>query len=905
MPLAAGTKLGPYEIVSPLGAGGMGEVYRARDTRLARTVALKILPTELSEHAEAKQRFEREARAISSLNHPHICTLHDVGHQGGIDYLVMEYLEGMTLAARIARGPLPLDEVVKYGVEICEGLEKAHRNGVVHRDLKPANIMLTKAGAKLMDFGLAKASALGASPSSSMTVSLPSSASQPLTSQGTLVGTFQYMSPEQIEGRDVDTRSDIFALGAVLYEMVTGKRAFEGKTQASVIAAILVSQPAAMSSLQPGLPLAVDRLVKKCLAKDPDERWQSVADLASELKWVAESPVPPAGSLTGAGPSRRAWIVSGVLMLLLLASWALMLRDSGKPASTLGTVRFSVYPPEKQEFLAEGDQSLAVSPNGRQLIFAAVDEDGKQYLWLRTVTSLTASKIAGTEGGAFPFWSPESKYIGFFAEGKLKKTPVAGGPTEVVCDVGQGAMGGSWNAQGVILIGSDGTGGNPGRPLNRCLASGSGMSPVTTLGKDEVSHRWPLFLPDDRHFLYLSFNGDPQKRMVYVASLDSGPAVHLLSTPFKVAYGARNLFYIHDRALVAQPLQLSPPRLLGDPVVAADHVSATTVPGVAGFTVSPGGTFAYLSASEPATTQLTWVSRNGNKLSEVGGPASDVSLALSEDGKEAFVGRVVGGSENPIAGEAPTNIWRINLANAGRTRITFGDRNRDENPVLSPDGVHILFASHRGGDAVVYEKEISGGSEQQLLPATENPHPIAWSPDGKYALFHVFGINGRMGLAFTALGGDDKLIPFADAPSNQTQGQFSPDGRWVAYVSDESGRQEIYVTSFPPSEGKWQVSDQGGSQPRWRGDGKELFYLAPEGVLMAVAVKLAPQFSAGKPSALFRLETLRTNVHFYGGMANYAPSRDGQRFLINRVVKGTGLSPINVVLNWTPDSPRE
>src|SRR5260370_1736247 len=520
MALTSGKRLGPYEIFQPLGAGGRGEVYRAGDPRLSRDVAIKVLPAHLSSNAEAKQRLEREAHAISALNHPNICTLYDVGHQNGTDYLVMEYLEGVTLADRLSGGPLPVAQVLKYGVEICEGLERAHRTGVVHRDLKPGNVMLTKTGAKLMDFGLAKELAVSAS-ASNLTLSLTSPLSgHAVTSAGTMVGTFQYMAPEQLEGKDASVRSDMFAVGALLYEMVTGKRAFQGNTHASVIASILSSEPPPVSTVEPTSPPALERVIGKCLAKDQDERWQNAGDLASELKWISQ---PQSSSsflprtTARETDTRPVQIAAVAFLVLAIAGWSLWFFGAGRKADTNGAVRFSVLPPELHPFVAQGEQSLAISPDARKLVFAALDNNGRAYLWVRPFDSLTAYKLSGTEGGSFPFWSPDNKFVGFFAQGKLQKASLAGGPTEPICDVGQGVMGGTWNAEGVILIGSPGTNGDTGRPITRCSDSGSENTPVTKLdpSRKEISHRWPLFLPYGGHFLCMYFSTDPQKRIIY------------------------------------------------------------------------------------------------------------------------------------------------------------------------------------------------------------------------------------------------------------------------------------------------------------------------------------------------------------------------------------------------------
>src|SRR6516162_463900 len=552
MGLAPGHKLGPYEIVAPLGAGGMGEVYRARDTRLERTVAVKILPEHLSHSAEAKQRFEREARAVSSLNHPNICTLYDVGHQDGVDYLVMEFLEGQTLAERLAKGPLPLEQMLKYGIEICQGLEKAHCTGVLHRDLKPGNIMLTKAGTKLMDFGLAKAATAGSPLSSSLglTMSGPS-ADQPLTARGMVVGTFQYMSPEQVEGKEADARSDIFALGALLYEMTTGKRAFTGKTQGSIVAAILAADPPPISTVQPISPPALERVVKACLEKDPEERLQTAHDVKLQLKWIAEggsqAGVPAPLASQRKTRERILWAVS---TFLAAACLALAVIHFGQTKVAQRAIHTYILAPEKSTFAFVGDHTgpLTISPDGTRLVYAALDPDGKQMLWLRPLEAASSQQLAGTEDAAYPFWSPDSRFIGFFAEGKLKTIAAAGGPAQVLCDAPDG-RGGTWNREGTIVFPS-----TFNSPMYRISAGGGTPVQVTDLdaSQGENSHRWPQFLPDGRHFLFYVRSRQGIGAGEYVGSLDSKDKKLLFRNLSNVVYAAPGyLLFVRENTLMA------------------------------------------------------------------------------------------------------------------------------------------------------------------------------------------------------------------------------------------------------------------------------------------------------------------------------------------------------------------
>ena len=899
--LASGSMLGPYEILALLGKGGMGEVYRALDTRLQRTVALKVLSEGLATSGEFRERFSHEARIISTLSHPNIGSLYDIGSHNGIEYLVLEYLEGETLESRLGKGKLRLAEALNFAVDIASALDAAHRVGIIHRDVKPGNIMITRTGAKLMDFGLAKPLLPDTSGNSPVTIATP------ITREGSLVGTLQYMSPEQMEGQELTPQTDIFSFGTVLYEMVTGQCPFQGGSPASLIVAVLQHDPPPIRTLDPILPTALERTLHKCLNKEPEKRWNSAADLRDELRWISESGPHSSATATHLVVRKRAlgasaaWAVAVAALLLAAALYFLLPRRVHDLLP--GPVRFSILPPEESGFTTEGYESVAMSPDGENIAFTALDDEGKAYLWVRSIRSFNSRKLQGTEGGIFPFWSPDSKSLGFFAKGKLRKISIDGGTSVALCDVGSGTAGGTWNTSGEILVGDreQTTSGapQPHRPISMCSETNGGS--LTPLLDNTGSQRWPFFLPDNKHFLYLSFDLDPRKRAVMLASTDSKQAVRLLDSPFKANYGNGYLFFVRDGTLLAQKLDLDSFRLKGEPSVAAEHVSATVVPGVAGFSVAHNGAIAFLSASEPATTQLTWISREGTKLREAAAPASDVGVSLASDEKFALVGRVLSGLDNPIAGEAPTNIWHVDFEQASASRLTFGDTHRDENPILSPKADRFIFASHRGGGALTFMKSIDGErGEQQIMGDVGNPHPIDWSPDGRYLLFHVFGEGGLIGLSTLDLNGPQKLTPYIEPTgSSSAEGQFSPDGRFIAYMSDESGRPEIYVQTFPANNGKWQVSVDGGVAPRWRADGKELYFVSPASVLMAAPIRLTP-FEAGRPTPLFRLNTQPVNIHFYGGMADYAPSRDGKKFLINDVIKGERQNPINIVLNWSP-----
>ncbi len=886
MALTNGTRLGPYEILAPLGAGGMGEVYRARDTRLDRTVAIKVLPSHLSSNNELRQRFEREARAISNLSHPYICTLHDVGHQDGIDYLVMEFIEGETLADRLSKGALPTDQVLRYGIQISDALDKAHRAGIVHRDLKPGNIMLTKSGTKLLDFGLAKLHGGDPAIASSLT-SLPTER-HAITAEGAILGTFQYMAPEQLEGREVDARTDMFAFGAVVYEMATGKRAFTGRSQASLIGAILKDEPPAISTIQPMAPPALDRVVKKCLAKVPDDRWQSAHDLTDELKWIAEAgsqaglPAPVPARLKRR--ERLAWIVLTVLLalalLVLLPFTVAHLRHGS--VETL-TSRFFVSAPEK---LTLG--TVTVSPDGRRLAFVARDAAGRSLLWVRPLDSLEAQPLAGTDNALHPFWSPDSRFIGFFAREKLKKVEVIGGPPITLCNVERG-LGGAWNRDDVIIFAAYTTGG-----LSRVSASGGEPSPVTTLdsSRQEISHRFTQFLPDGRHFLYFARSAQPENSAIYVRALDQPQAKRIIRADTNVAYAPPGyLLFPREETLMAQAFDAASLELMGAPFRVAEQVGRGQT-SEAFFSVSDNGVLVYQSGGT-TKTQLVWVDRGGKQLGAPGPPGYYRQPALSPDEKRVAISR-------PDAQTGTLDVWLMDLERGISSRLTFDPAN-DLSPVWSPDGSRVVFASNRDGPLNLYQKLSSGaGSEEPILKSSDRKYPSDWSLDGRFILYLQNSPNTQWDLWVLPLFGDRQPIPFLQTKFNERRGVFSPDARWIAYDSDESGSYQVCVQSFPPGS-KWQISSEvgssseGGSSLHWRRDGKELFFLSANGKLMAVEVKASAsgvEFSVPRP--LFEAHST----------VGYAVTADGQRFLLNTPVEESASAPITVVMNWTAELKR-
>ena len=655
MPLPVGTKLGPYEIQAPLGAGGMGEVYRARDTRLDRTVAVKILPSHLSSDPDARQRFEREAKIISSLNHPHICVLHDVGHQDGINYLVMECVEGETLAKRLEKGAPPLEQVLKLGAQIADALDKAHRSGVIHRDLKPGNVMLTSSGAKLLDFGLAKPTA----PWADSDTRTAAKESTPVTAQGTVVGTFQYMSPEQVEGKELDGRSDIFSLGSVLYEMLTGQRAFQGQSRLSVASAILEKEPAPISSVKPMTPPSLDRCVRRCLAKDPEQRWQSAGDLADELRWIGgSSDTGIAGP--GAPPRRKlqariALTVAAAGITTAILFGYLHWRDAN--SASRPRIVASIVAPEKMRFNLAGDFSgpVAVSPDGTKLVFSA-----SGFLWVRALNEIAPRRLEGTQDGMFPFWLSNSRFIGFSADGKLKSMEISGAPPVALCDA-PGLRGASWGADGTIIFAPA-----PRTGISRISATGGTPVAVTKLDSAQyTTHRWPHFLPDGKHFLYLASNhGDPHAATteIYIASLDGKLNRPLMHSFAMAEYASGYVLYLRDTTLMAQPFNPDKLEFTGDAAAIAENVIESVSTWGAVFSASQNGVLAYQAGGQHTQqSELRWYDREGKKLGTLGS-GMYYGPRLSPDGTRLAVD----------FGDPNRNVWIFDLRRAVKTRLTFG-----------------------------------------------------------------------------------------------------------------------------------------------------------------------------------------------------------------------------------------
>jgi serine/threonine protein kinase/Tol biopolymer transport system component len=875
MALTAGTRLGPYEILAPLGAGGMGEVYRARDTRLDRTVAIKILPQHLSDNPALRQRFEREAKAISCLNHPHICVLHDVGTQDGLQFLVMECVEGETLAKRLEKGPLPLDQALKYGMQIADALDRAHRSNVVHRDLKPGNIMLTASGTKLLDFGLAKALPPLATGD---TLTAAVTRATPVTQQGTVVGTFQYMSPEQIEGKDVDARSDIFSFGSVLYEMLTGRPAFSGKSQLSVASAILEKEPQPISTLQPLTPPALDRTIRVCLAKDPEERWQSARDLLLELKWIADGGSQAASRSEGIASrktySRLSWALVAVLGLSILV--LLTMSRQRVPAST-APVRFLIHPPENSYINAEGH--AAVSPDGRHLAFVAPGPTGKDILWLRSFDSLAARSLAGTEGALFPFWSPDSRWIGFFANrSSLHKIDITGGPPISVASVLAG-YGGTWSRDGVILFATGAT-----RLLYQVSAAGGEVVPLARGEKSvTVGRLLPHFLPDGKHYLYEG-SQPGAGHAVYVSSLDSDTSKLLVRDGTSPAYQRGYLFYLLGTTLIAQPFDEKRLEIMGDASALAEQVQFFSAS-------NTGAVLAYWTGAAGNIPQLTWFDRSGNRLGTLGDPARQFNIRLSPDGTK-LAAEVYDRQANSMYSES--DIWLYDVSRGVRSRLTSGPGSARV-PCWSPDGKRIIFSSDRKGHFDLYEKAVDGGGNEELVFASEfAKYCQSWSPDNKFLILMTISNDSSTDTDIWTLPlfGGRKPLPYLQTKFDEFGGRLSPDGKWVLYSSDESGRHEVYVRPLHGSGGKLLVSAAGGFTPVWSHDGKEIFYLSLNSELMAARVSQnGSELAIDVAHLLFQ-----TQAEFFLPIFDVSP--DGRRFIIVTTMPQKSRSPITVVVNW-------
>jgi Tol biopolymer transport system component/tRNA A-37 threonylcarbamoyl transferase component Bud32 len=876
MPIASGTKLGPYEILSPAGAGGMGEVYRARDTRLDRTVAIKVLPQHLSDKPELKQRLEREAKSVSNLSHPNICTLYDVGEQEGATFLVLEFLEGETLEQRLTRGPLPAEQVLRLAIEVTDALEKAHKQGIIHRDLKPSNVMLTKAGAKLMDFGLAKLMEQPAPMAAAL--SELTAENRKLTAEGSIVGTFQYMAPEQLEGREADARTDIFGLGMVIYEAATAKPAFSGKTKASLIASILSSEPPAITTLQPMTPPALDRVVKTCLAKDPDERFQTAHDLKLQLQWILEG-----GTQAGVAAPVAAQRLLRRRLLLAAAGvgWAAALGAAITAVVLSGHLRqkerplaAEMSPPPGMDFAGAVLGAPAISPDESRLAFVAGDAKGAR-LWVRDLASGRTDALAGTDGAAFVFWSPDSRSVAFFSGGKLKKIEAGGGPVQILCDAPEG-RGGSWSPNGAIVFTP-----NIYESLYR-VSEGGGTPEKITNAKPGWTHRNPTFLPDGEHFLFIA--REPSGTVagsLYAGSLQGGEPKQVLERASNAQYSGGYLLYLKDGNLVAQQFDLGGLNVKGSPIAVAEKVDYWNARDMAYFAASAHGMLLYRKSTS-TSSQATWMDRNGRELGKVGEPGLYFDMQLSADGSKLALARADKDSQN-------SDVWVVDLKRNNMSRATFTEA-ANLTYALSPDGNMVAVDTNSNGShGQLWTQPVSGaGTQQNLVDSPSWLNVSDWSRDGRYLFGFVQENKTREDVFFVDLKGDRKLTKFLQSPASEQGAKLSPNGKWLAYQSDESGRAEVYVAAFPGPGSKWQISNGGGANPQWSHDGKELYFIGGT-KFMAVPIPDPATFQFGTPQPLPMSEDLQA----------YAPGPTADRFLVLKPAGKPEASPLRMVLNWT------
>ena len=869
MDVSAGSRLGPYEILARIGAGGMGEVFRARDTRLDRTVAIKVLPAEFADNAQFRIRFEHEAKTISQLDHPNICRLHDIGEVSGTSYLVMELLEGETLADRIARGPLPLSEVFRFGSQIAEALDRAHRSGILHRDLKPANVMLTRSGAKLLDFGLAKTSTIDAGEDGA-------TQHKPLTKEGTILGTFQYMAPEQLEGLEADPRTDIFALGALLYEMATGKRAFDGATKTSLIAAIVSQDPKPIAQMQPLTPPAFEHVVERCLAKRADDRWQSAHDVAEQLRWISEvgSQAGVAAPLVARKRSRErlAWSLAAALALALLATGWLYSKALRKASET---AVFDISEPEGTRFNAVGDESGAavVSPDGTMVVYSVAAEANTQ-LWLRTIATGEAKPLGGTEGGAFPFWSPDSRHIGFFALGSMKRVDVSGGAPVTIVQA-PAARGGSWSKDGTIIFTPD-----TQNAIVRVRSTGGEAVPITVIEPSTHStHRWPWFLPDGKHFLYLAANHQAPtggENGIYIGSTEGGTPRLLLKATSNAIYASGYLLFARDQVLMAQRMSESGV-LEGEPAVIANNALNDGGIWRGAVSASETGLLVYHTGRVAALSTLRWLDRSGKDLGVVAEPASYWDIELSPKGDKIAVS----------LGDPQREIWILDHMRGTRTRFPLNQAWAGT-AVFSPDGSTIYFDVASNSRGTIRARRVSGGGDTELAETVQYPLVRSVSPDGKYLL-----AENRQAKILRY------LIQPKSTPEVLTQGaaieaapEYSPDGKLIAFQSSQNGQFQIFVMSSADPTQKWQISAAGGTMPRWNRDGREILYLDLVNRITSVAIEhTGEDVTVGQTKTLFTI-TPRPQAR------PFAVTPDGQRFLVNTMTELQSPNAV-AVSNWT------
>ena len=880
--MTPGTRLGAYEVIAPLGAGGMGEVFKARDTRLDRFVAIKMLPAALASDPARRERFEREARSVSKLEHPHICALYDVGEHEGHLYIVMQFLDGETLAEKLTKGPLSIRHTLDYGIQIADALAAAHRAGIVHRDLKPANVMITRAGAHLLDFGLARAVTVSGPTGETVAGGNPTT----LTTAGTVLGTLYYMAPEQLDGREIDTRADIFSFGATLYEMVTGLKAFDGESPARVMSAILRDEPARVSNIVPITPAGLDELIHTCLAKDPNDRWQGLTDVARQLRWLQSSlSSGKSGSTkvpTGVIPGRsRSWtrplaLTLGVIALVVAALLIGRRTAPAGAASTAARIHATLAPPEGRHMT----NGIALSPDRSRVAIVATDAGGHRQLWIRALDAETPVLVDGSNDVSDPFWSPDSSQIAFFAESKLKRVSREGANVTTICDAGFGG-GGTWGANNTIVFAPHQQG-----PLMKVPATGGRPEPATTVdaAKEETHHLYPAFLPDGTHYV---FYVNSKERGLYVASVESSERTRLFDpdpalppaaavTPGLYA-ASGHLYYVRDRVLMAMPFDPNRRVVTGEPVKVADTVDYEP-PGEAAFTIA-GDLLIYRARPDPPTANLSWVDRAGKPLSAIDMPAGSFQrLSMTTDGQRIAMDR--------RDAQGLSTMWVADLA-SGRTE-QVPSTYWSGAPMWSHDGTQLAFAVAQDSPPNIVVRADGGrGKERRLTTSTATQYPTDWTPDARRIVFQEFSTD--TGWDLSAVGTEDGAAPqrVLKTNANETLARISPDGRWIAYVSDESGRAEVYVARFPEMDPKTKVSTEGGGRPIWRRDGRELFFATDAGAVAVVTFDPAAG-KAGQVTPLFKTD-------LYLGL--YSPDADGRRFLVARPAPITRAVPLELVMN--------
>ena len=878
MTLSAGSKLGPYEILGQIGAGGMGEVYRAKDPRLGREVAIKVLPPSFSQDADRLRRFEQEAKAAGVLNHPNITAVYDIGSHDDAPYVVQELLEGETLRTELAAGPLSPNKATEYALQIAQGLGAAHDKGIVHRDLKPENLFLTKDGrVKILDFGLAKLTEV--EPSVQAT-NLPTAA--PATEPGLVMGTLGYMSPEQVKGKRADARSDIFAFGAVFYEMLSGKRAFHGDSAGETMASILREEPPDLSVTNQNISPGLERIVRHCLEKNPERRFQSSSDIAFALQTLS---VTSASALPGAPrlserrvPRGLLWGIAGILIGAIVAMLAI---GRGSSRTSAGRpIRFEVAPPQNQRVMG----TIALAQDGSRLAFTAREPGGSTMLWIRALGEPKAEILRGTEGAELPFWSPDGKSVGFFAGGELKRIAISGGPPLTIATSTPDYRGASWGADDRIVFAPAFTG-----PLMLVSASGGKPTPATTLdkGRNEGTHRWPSFLPDGRHFLYYAAGGGGEEPgEIFVGDLGSGNVKHITQSSSLAVYASPGyLLFVRGGTLVAQAFDADRLEVHGDAApLGVDLPSNAQASGQRALSASLDGMLSW--RTQPSSrSQPVLFDRQGHEIGRLAEAGAWNMPRLSPDGQRLAIALAINESN-------ASDIWLIDIARNVATRMTL-DPADEAYPIWSPDGTRLVFSSTRkgaSGDTYVMRAD-QPGSEELVSATAATKTPESWAPDGRSLMINVTTPQNRRDLWLLPLEGDRKPLPYLATPFNESNARFSPDGRWVVYTSDVSGASEVYVRPFRESGATWRVSNRGGQTPAWKGDGREIYYLAPDGMLMAARVTGAAPFQTEAPAPLFKIAVPEFIDPQFDVFA------DGQRFLVNQQISSKE-EPINVLVNW-------